>query len=293
MKRVFTAIFAFLGVLFFAFSDASCSTYMNPLLNQHWFAVLYKDHLKVFCEEWCFWIALGCNAFAFLIQLLPSSPKPILKNYLNQLHKSLFDGDVDRARITIFRVRRGVQLWPSFFWRNIVCLKKHLKKRTILYQLRSFPWNPVGKYIVIYIRRGKPHEKGTMTIFRFPNEPADVDGIVSFVIMKERAYFTSLPDLSQVSFDKYKSVDDIINQDHRKRVRRYIRTSYLKSFSQLKSIHSKSNQIWAMPIVGDDEETWGALVVDCQRSHNPFVNSHVNQSLESAATTIYTLIRGR
>lgn len=293
MKRFLTAIFAFLGLVFFAFSDASCSTYMAPLLNVRWFSVLYEDHLKYFCEIWCFWVAVGCNAIAFLLQLLPTSPRRILRNYLNLLHRSLFDGDIDRTRITVFRVSRGIHLWPFFVWKNFVCLKKHLKKGTVLYQFLSFPWVPWGKYIVIYARRGKPHEKGTMTIFKYPVESADVDGIVSFAIMQERMYSTSLPDISLIDFDRCKNIDCLDHQKHKLLVKDYIKKSHLKSFAQLKSIHSKSNQIWAMPIVGDDEETWGALVVDCQKDENPFDDYHIKQSLEHATATIYTIIRGR
>lgn len=291
MKKILIAFLAISGSLLLALSDISCSSHLNWLLEHRWVNDLYNDHLKFFFETKSFWIGLLCNALAVLIEIFaPSSPKPILKSYMNQVYDNLFNGAADEVRITVFRITKGYRLWPSFIWKNLCNIFKHFKKSTICYQIKSFPWLPWKKYVAIYVRCGNPHSNGTMTIFKYPLDRDEVNGIASHVLMTQQKFSTSLPNIKNISIERYKKIEGIPH-GRRQNVQTYMDKSFLKSFDQLKSIHSRATQIWAMPIVGEDN-IWGVLVVDSLKNSNPFNNSHIDQSLELATNTIYTILRG-
>lgn len=290
MKKFLIALFAILGSSLLALSDLSCSSHLNWLLEYRWVNDLYNDHLKTFFETKSFWAGLICNAFAVLIEIFaPSSPKPVLKSYLNQLYDKLFTGAADEVRITVFRITKGYRLWPYFIWNNVRCIVKHFIKGTISHQILSFPWFPWKKYVAIYVRCGNPHRNGTMTIFKYPSDHDDVNGIASHVLMTQQKFSISLPNVKNIHIERYKKIEDI-PYNHQQIVQTYMEKSFLKTFVQLKSIHSKATQIWAMPIVGEDN-TWGVLVVDSLKNSNPFNDSHIDQSLELATNTIYTILR--
>ena len=291
MKKFLIAFFAILGSTLLALSDISCSSHLSWLLEYRWISDLYDDHLKTFFETKSLWFGLACNALAVLIEIFtPSSPKPVLKCYLNQLYDNLFNGAADEVRITVFRITKGYRLWPYFIWNNICCIRKHFIKKTILHQIKSFPWLPWKKYVAIYVRYGNPHKKGTMTIFNLPSDHDDVNGIASHVLMTQQKFSTSLPNIKNIRIERYKKIENI-PYNHQQIVKTYMEKSFLKTFDQLKSIHSKATQIWAMPIVGEDN-IWGVLVADSLKNSNPFSNSHIDQSLELATNTIYTILRG-
>lgn len=291
MKKILISFFSVLGIALLALSDTNGTGPWRHLLNQRWFAVLYEDHLKTFFEEWSLWTGMLCNAIAVAVETFyPSSPKPVLRNYLTQLYRSLFEGDASQVRITVFRIRKGYQLWFSFFFKNLFCFFKHVKKGTLRYQFLSFPWLPWKKYIAIYARFGNPHQKGTMTIFKFPEGNEDVNGIASYVLMTQQKFSVSLPNINSFKVEQFDSINDIPFQK-KQAVLEYIKKSRLKSFDQLKSIHSKAVHIWATPIVGDDNVAWGVLVVDDVKNKNPFDDTHVDQSLALASEIIFTILR--
>lgn len=290
MKKSLIALFAILGSSLLALSNLSCSSHLNWLLEYRWINDLYNDHLKTFFETKSFWVGLGCNALAVLIEIFaPSSPKPVLKSYLTQLYDKLFNGAADEVRITVFRITKGYRLWLYFFWKNVCNVFKHFKKGTFFYQIKSFPWLPWKKYVAIYVRYGNPHRNGTMTIFKYPSDHEEVNGIASHVLMTQQKFSISLPNVKNIHIERYKKIEDI-PYNHQQIVHTYMEKSFLKTFDQLKSIHSKATQIWAMPIVGEDN-IWGVLVVDSLKNSNPFNDSHIDQSLELATNTIYTILR--
>lgn len=292
MKKFLISFFAVFGSSLLALSDLSCSTHLNWLMEYRWINDLYSDHLKNFFETKSFWIGLACNALAVLIEIFyPSSPKPVLKSYLTQLYRSLFDGEANKARITVFRISRGIRLWPRFFWNNVRCVFKHIKKGTLGYQFTSFPWIPWKKYVAIYARFGNPHQKGTMTIFKYPEGNDDVNGIASYVLMTMQKFSISLPNINTFDIEQFSDIDEIQHHQRKQIVQDYMKKSRMTSFSQLKSIHSKAQHIWATPIVGDDNEAWGVLVVDDVKSENSFNDPHVDQSLELASGIIFTILR--
>lgn len=69
-----------------------------------------------------------------------------------------------------------------------------------------------------------------------------------------------------------------------------IAKGHLASFEQLQSIHSYATNIWAMPVLGKNDEVWGVLVVDSLRAENPFTQTAL-QNLENSTLAIGTILK--
>ena len=139
IKKFLFYLFSYLSVACFCLPDKDMPIGLKNFLS----STPPLSALDLFTDANGFFWGCVCYALSILIIVFfPSydSKKQIIKEYLDQLHIQFFDHDLVSTRITIFRVYRGISLWPRFLFQNILCLKKHLEKKTFRYQIKSFPW---------------------------------------------------------------------------------------------------------------------------------------------------------
>ncbi|MCB1204386.1 MAG: hypothetical protein KDN18_09005 [Verrucomicrobiae bacterium] len=235
-----------------------------PFKLDGWSIQLYKDVFfkhRVILGSICTIIAtVSAVSFTFL----DVSKRKILRSLLEQAINENGAGSVEQHRITIFRVSSGAVAFLSHVWNCIIVNRKAHKARNLTWHYLTTLPKIRRSYMMIYARRGKPHEKGTSTKFLVPEHKNEISGIVPQCYFSEQPIEVTLPSIEEDRIKSYRTFDDV-PQVEKATLDSYMRDSKCKCFSVLKSIHRLPNYMLAMALFKGDR-IWGVVILDSKCS---------------------------
>lgn len=237
----------------------------------------YQDWLVLHKLE----IGITAGAIVLLIQLLSlRNPfKEKKKRILNDINKhyinNKFRGENEINRITIFKAKRGYEIYPLFFSKCIFGNWKEHKQRDLLkfYFRKKFP-RPFRQYLVQHSRNGHPYPNGSSSFFLVPENDKEVSSLAAESFFKEKPKKAILPKLDADAIRRTKKIDNLKGRN-KCDTRLYMKESKVNSFEMLKCFHRFPTRLYAEPIFLEDGRKWGCIVFDSEDeivddSHNSF-----------------------
>ena len=212
------------------------------------------------------WIWLNKNDIGVLASLFVvtclflannSNPcKKWLKEYLNDSIRTIFAGDYEKTRVTIFRTRRGYRFIHKYIWHAFVkCLFSHCRDGLFWVHVKAFP-NPFKKYICMYVRCSNPHQEGSSTYFKIANKEKEISGIASYAEYSRKARKIETEYISS-----FYSLKQEYTPTQAKKIVKYRKANKLTD-EKMSCLHRLSNHLYAEPIFSSKNEIWGVLVID-------------------------------
>ena len=216
-----------------------------------------------------------------IISLTDKPSKQWLKVYLRYLMSELFNDDISKTRITILKKVSGVRMMLVYFkYILFTCLKQHLKEKTFWLHLKRIP-NPFSSYLMIYVRCSNPHPNGSSTYFPIAESSKEVCGLSSYCIYTKCKQVVNTNYISNF----YSPLKDNYNQLESSKIKRYIKDNKINDF-MIKCINRLSNHIIAEPIFDENENIWGALVVDIDSPEEEVFTTDCENKLSMAIRII-------
>ena len=187
--------------------------------------------------------------------------RKILKSIQDHYINDIFQGENEKNRITIFKVKRGYKIICKYVLRCFIkSWSEHRQKKLFLFYLKNLPI-PYSKYLVQYSRNGHPYPKGSSTIFKVPANEQEISGIVAESFYKSKAKKISLPVLDSKKVCNITSLKNYSGNEKTK-IKKYMLKGKINSFDKFKSFHRYPSSIYAEPIILDNETQWGCIVFD-------------------------------
>ena len=252
-----------------------------------------NDLVRIFAtllDEWSLWLIAFSATYIFLYTLWPQCLKPsrekkkLKRTLLTRINKELFDADMDNHRITLFKEVCWFRAAARNFIYFIFHLLRYPKKCLLHLKLPK-----LGRYLKVDSRCGLRFKKSS-TMFRVEkNEREKCEGIVGCIRYSETSLCVGdLPDLSDIDFNKYKTVM-VVPTNKRRDVRNYMERGCINDFNLLKKIHRRARHFYGT-IIEKNGNIWGVLLVDSTSPTNPFSET-VMSRLDSFALTIGSIIQ--
>ena len=207
--------------------------------------------------------------------------KQWLRVYLKHLMAEAFNNDYSTTRITIFKKVSGWRMMRVYLkYIFFTCLIQHLKEKTFILHLKRIP-NPFSKYLMIYVRCSNPHPDGSSTYFPIAKSNHDVCGLSSYCIYSKSKQTINTEYISAF----YNPLKNDYNKFEQAKINRYIKDNKMTE-DVIKCIHRLSNHIIAEPIFDENEDIWGALVVDIDSPNENVFNKDCEAKLSTAIRVI-------
>lgn len=211
--------------------------------------------------------------------------RKLKRNILQQISTDLFDKDLDKHRITLFRETN----WLCAIARNYWFLIYHLflyREKARLY-LR---WPRFGSYLIVDARRGLHCEKSS-TMFRVEvTKEGKCNGVAGYIrFQRVSVSKNNLPNINDIDFSQFPSIEDIRPVYRQEDVRRYMRDGYIRDYATIKKMHRMARHFYGTIIEKENGTPWGVLLVDSTSDESPFTDD-VKKQFDSFALTMSGII---
>lgn len=220
-------------------------------------------------------------AIMVIVTLTDKPSKQWLRVYLKHLMAEAFNNDYTKTRITVFKMVSGWRML-RVYWKYIffTCLIQHIRENTFMLHLKRTP-NPFSKYLMIYVRCSNPHPEGSSTYFPIAESPQEICGLSSYCIYTKSKQIIETEYISEF----YSPLKIDYNKSEQAKIKKYIKDNKM-SETIIKCIHRLSNHILAEPIFDENENVWGAIVVDVDSPEKNVFNPECQDKLSTAIRVI-------
>lgn len=226
-------------------------------------------------------ISIVIFAIIVIMALIDKPSKRWLKVYLKHLMSELFNDDYSKTRITILKKVSGFRMMLVYIKHVLFhCAKQHIKEKTFILHLKRTP-NLFSDYLMIYVRCSNPHPNGSSTYFPIAESSNDVCGLSSYCLYTKSKQIVNTEYIS----DFYTPLRDNYNKFERAKIKQYIKDNKINE-EMIKCIHRLSNHIIAEPIFDENENIWGALVVDIDSPEKDVFTTDCEDKLSTAIRII-------
>lgn len=288
-KIITTLLLGFVAIIFW-YAQVVTIEPIYPFTTTEYFKKFYTKFVYPNRITYSVNIGVVIYILAAILAALPDSPKRLVKLYLDLMMKQQYFGAPSKHRITIFKLRRGYSIFPSYIWKCIKCSPKHISKGIFFSHLQNAPWSIFSLYLVQYVRRGQPCEGGSTTFFPVPEQESEVSSFVAYAFFQEMPCNVKLPNISGIKLSSIKSIDDLPDAEKRI-VKKYIKDGKVP-FEKLRFLHRYSQYLWATPIYDEKNNRWGAIIVDSESLDKDYdQNDDLVRNLKNSVDTIQTLLR--
>lgn len=226
-------------------------------------------------------ISIVIFAIIVIMALIDKPSKRWLKVYLKHLMSELFHDDYSTTRITIFKKVSGYRMmWEYCKHALFRCAKQHVKEKTFKLHLKRIP-NPFFNYLMIYVRCSNPYPNGSSTYFPIAESSTEVCGLSSYCIYTKSKHIVNTEYISEF----YSPSRHDYNKFEHSKIKQYIKDNKINE-DMIKCIHRLSNHIIAEPIFDENENIWGALVVDVDSPEKDVFTTDCEDKLSTAIRII-------
>ena len=212
--------------------------------------------------------------------LIDKPSKRWLKVYLKHLMSELFNDDYTKTRITILKKVSGTRMIFVYLKYIFLCSIQHIKEKTFILHLKRIP-SPFSEYLMIYVRCSNPHPNGSSTYFPIAETTKEVCGLSSYCIYTKRKQVVNTAYIS----DFYTPSRDDYNKTETRKITQYIKDNRINN-DAIRCIHRLSNHIIAEPIFDENENVWGALVIDIDSPEEKVFTTDCENKLSTAIRVI-------
>jgi len=158
--------------------------------------------------------------------------------------------DIINHRITVFKRTGFFKAFLYYIKSTISKFRYFIKSGNLTNRLIKMPL-PFNSYLIIYCRFGQPNQDIKSTIFKIHKELDESTSFTEFIFHSRIPKHIDLPEISEEEFKEIKkssNITDINNIELQKKVVKYISSSRVKSFKQLKSFSRLSPFIGGVPL---------------------------------------------
>lgn len=227
--------------------------------NEYFFLPFLRDH-KYWITFASFGIIVGYHLFDILVERNKIQKKWV-KKFLEHIVNLDLGGNNYHTRVSVLRAKKGYRIFLSRLWYLfIIRFFENFKEHSWLQSFRQIPIHLFSEYLYVYQRYSFPKGKRSYTCFRVrKNNGVAVkcykEG-VDCEIMTSCISDIVLPD----KFSQLKQ----LNTSQQKRVKKYMHDSYIadNNYETLLSMVIRANNIYATPIIIDQQQVWGVLIID-------------------------------
>lgn len=232
----------------------------------------YKEDeffLLPFLREYKFYIALsaflvivGYHLFDILVER-DKIEKKWVKKFLHHIVNLDLGGNNYHTRVSVLRAKKGYRIILSRLWYLLIIrFFENFKDHCWLQSIRQIPIHLFSEYLYVYQRYSYPKEKRSYTCFRVRKE----NGVavkcyeegVDCEVMTSCISDIVLPDnISQLSTSQ------------QRRVKKYMHDSFIadNNYGTLLAMVKRANNIYATPIIIDQQHIWGVHIIDNDEQH--------------------------
>lgn len=183
-----------------------------------------------------------------------------IMKYISEKHFFTTDNSV---RCTIFRPIGGKSLYLHLLWKLII--KKifynlvHCKIKESYIRVRQLVPDTSLMYLAIYMRYQHPKSNESNIAFPISTKLKEYGSAVECCFKKGDIVEVHTVDISQVNLtpNEYE-----LKRHEKKMVKEYMEKSYISDYSTLNKMSTVANHIFAVPIILEDETTWGIMTID-------------------------------
>ena len=247
-----------LNVWAIVFTAILWSMQMLPEYQKDEFFLLpYLREYKFYIALVAFIVIVGYHLFDIVVER-DKIEKKWVKKFLQHIVNLDLGGNNYHTRVSILRAKKGYRIFISRCWYLfLVRFFENFKEHRWLQCFKQIPIHLFSDYLYVYQRYSYPKEKKSYTCFRV----REGNGVavkcyeegVDFEVMTNCISDIALPDkFSQLSVS------------HQRRVKKYMNDSFIaeKNYSTLLTMVKRANNIYATPIIIDQQYFWGVLIID-------------------------------
>lgn len=224
--------------------------------NELFFLPFLREH-KYWIALTSFVIIIGYHVFDIIIEQNKVQKKWV-KKFLQHIVNLDLGGNNYHTRVSVLRAKKGYRIFVSRIWYLIIMkFFENFKEHCWLQSIKQIPIHLFSDYLYVYQRYSFPKEKKSYTCFRVRKD----NGVavkcyeegVDCEVMTNCISDIGLPDkFSQLS------------SSQQRRVKKYMHDSFIadNNYGTLLTMVKRANNIYATPIIIDQQHIWGVLIID-------------------------------
>jgi len=203
-----------------------------------------------------------------------------IKCFFKQIITEHLGGNNYKTRISLFRARIGLKVFIRYlFYYLVLNFFNNFKNKTWGSGFRHIPIHLFSYYLVIYERYSYPKRGKSYTFFRILGEEGKYNGAVEKCYregMEVEVKTNNISDL--VLTEKIEALQNTTRQ----KVDRYMADSFIdrSCYEYLYNMHIRANNIYAIPIMNEDQSVWGVIVVDNNESKKTSLKQQLTPFIE-------------
>lgn len=184
--------------------------------------------------------------------------KKWIKKFLQHIVYLDLGGNNYHTRVSVLRVKKGYQLFIRQVWYLLIMrFLENFKDAAWIRSVKQLPIHLFSDYLYVYQRCSYPKEKKSYTCFRVKeNNGVAVKCYTEGVdceVMTNCIAEIDLPDKLQE-----------LTSGNKRSVKKYMHDSYIdeNNYSSLLAMVKRANNIYATPIINEQQHVWGVLIID-------------------------------
>lgn len=202
--------------------------------------------------------------------------KKWIKKFLRHIVNLDLGGDNYHTRVSILRPKYGYQILLKRVWYFIFLrFFENFKEKTWKQSFKQIPIHLLSKYLIVYQRYSYPIEKKSYTYFRVYGENG-----VAVKCYKEgidcEVNTNRISDLTLPS--KFSELKGNV----KRQVKKYMADSFIdeENYESLLTMVKRANNIYATPIIIEQHDVWGVLIIDNDEPENVSFKKKIDPVIE-------------
>lgn len=178
------------------------------------------------------------------------------------------------------KAEKGYKIIFKYIYNALLCnFFNNFREHTWKLYLRHIPIHLNAKYLVVYARYSYPNDNiNTFIYFRITKSD---NGIAVKTFKEGQTFFINTRNINSVTIpSKY---DHIADNSVKRKIDKYMNDSYIskQNYSSLCLMRTRANNIWSTPLMKDNQQSWGVLIIDNDEAKHVAFQDKIDITVES------------
>jgi len=237
-------------------------------------------------KDYALWIGLCLAGIVVVIHVWlifynrDAERKKWIRNFFKQVMTEHLGGNNYNTRISMFRARRGYRVFVRYIYYYLILnFFNNFQNKAWGSGFRHIPIHFMSNYLVIYERYSHPKRGKSYTFFRILDEEGKYNGAVEKCYREATEVEVKTSNISDVALKE--KFEQMSHRDKRK-VEKYMSDSFMDKscYEYLYHMHIRANNIYAIPIMNDNQSVWGVIAVDNNETKNTSLKAQLTPFIE-------------